>query len=355
MMGSSSSVIGPVGGKEVRQCWICFAEEEVELGRTGREWVRPCRCRGTTRWVHQSCLLSWLDSQVQQDSLVVAPAAKCPQCHTAYQMSEALVLPKWALVALDRARSWAEEALLYSSLGAIASGIYLVSAAYGLGTVSAVLGRAEVRRQWALLNARQGWLRAVEAMRLATGVPLVSVFVLSLRYRGLRGLQMLLPFFVYEGPASLRLRWPPPSSTLALAIPIAAELYEGLVERRLLPRLRRALLPDLAPGESAEPIDHLERPSLLSQLDSLDSVSETDDHTLKISIVDAMSTLLFPIVSAGFGWLLFGRCSRLDPWQRTVFGGLLLVLAKDAFHTLTWYQRHLTRQTRRILDHHPAP
>lgn len=342
--GQRSSVV------EVRQCWICFHEEEVKVVGLDKEWVRPCRCRGTTKWVHQSCLLFWLDSLDQQDSLIMPPAAKCPQCHTAYQLSEALVLPKWTLMAMDRMKSWAEEALLYSSLGAIASGIYLVSTAYGLGTISVVLGKTEVLRQWTLLNSRQGWLKVFEAMRLATGIPLVSLFALSLRYRGIRGLQMLLPFFIYEGPSSLRLRWPLSNSTLTLMVPIVAEVYEGVVGKLLLSKVRKALAPELATGESND-LDDAEQPFLRIHLNSIESISEADDHTLRFNVIDAMSTLLFPIASAGLGWLLFGRWTRLDPWQRTLFGGFILVLAKDAFRTLTWYQKYLIRSTRRILDH----
>ena len=133
-------------------------------------------------------------------------------------------------------------------------------------------------------------------------------------------------------------------------VPIVAEVYEGIVEKLLLSKFRKALAPELALGESDD-LDNADRPSLLSHLDSIDSISETDDHVLKISVIDAMSTLLFPIASAGLGWLLFGRWTRFDPWQRSLFGGFILVLAKDAFRTLTWYQKYLTRRTRRILDH----
>ena len=43
-----------------RSCWVCFATDEDD--RTA-EWVRPCRCRGSTKWVHQACLQRWVDEK----------------------------------------------------------------------------------------------------------------------------------------------------------------------------------------------------------------------------------------------------------------------------------------------------
>ena len=38
---------------ERKTCWVCFAtEEEDPYGK----WVQPCRCKGTTKWVHTFCL-----------------------------------------------------------------------------------------------------------------------------------------------------------------------------------------------------------------------------------------------------------------------------------------------------------
>lgn len=31
-----------------RYCWVCFATDEDD---ENAEWVQPCNCRGTTKWV----------------------------------------------------------------------------------------------------------------------------------------------------------------------------------------------------------------------------------------------------------------------------------------------------------------
>ncbi|ELK00913.1 E3 ubiquitin-protein ligase MARCH5 [Pteropus alecto] len=65
-------------------CWVCFATDEDD--RTA-EWVRPCRCRGSTKWVHQACLQRWVDEKQRGNSTA---RVACPQCNAEYL----IVFPK---------------------------------------------------------------------------------------------------------------------------------------------------------------------------------------------------------------------------------------------------------------------
>ncbi|NXX28154.1 MARH5 ligase, partial [Nicator chloris] len=67
-----------------RSCWVCFATDEDD--RTA-EWVRPCRCRGSTKWVHQTCLQRWVDEKQRGNSTA---RVACPQCNAEYL----IVFPK---------------------------------------------------------------------------------------------------------------------------------------------------------------------------------------------------------------------------------------------------------------------
>lgn len=69
-----------------RLCWVCLNSEEDEdeedIAQNGPvEWVQPCRCKGTARWVHRACLNRFIDEKrkVHFDDKV-----KCPQCNTRY-------------------------------------------------------------------------------------------------------------------------------------------------------------------------------------------------------------------------------------------------------------------------------
>lgn len=68
----------PVNNEEERCCWICFATDEDNRLAT---WVQPCKCRGTTKWVHQSCLYRWVDEKQKGNAL---RPVTCQQCQTEY-------------------------------------------------------------------------------------------------------------------------------------------------------------------------------------------------------------------------------------------------------------------------------
>lgn len=39
-----------------KHCWVCFGTDDDEF-EGSRDWVSPCKCRGSTRWViYQSIL-----------------------------------------------------------------------------------------------------------------------------------------------------------------------------------------------------------------------------------------------------------------------------------------------------------
>lgn len=66
-------------GEPERCCWICFATDEDNRLAA---WVKPCQCRGTTKWVHQSCLYRWIDEKTQKGNAL--RTVSCPQCQTEY-------------------------------------------------------------------------------------------------------------------------------------------------------------------------------------------------------------------------------------------------------------------------------
>lgn len=41
-----------------RYCWVCFATDEDDKMAA---WVQPCKCSGTTKWVHQVQIIKYFD------------------------------------------------------------------------------------------------------------------------------------------------------------------------------------------------------------------------------------------------------------------------------------------------------
>lgn len=89
-----------------RSCWVCFATDEDD--RTA-EWVRPCRCRGSTKWVHQACLQRWVDEKQRGNSTA---RVACPQCNAEYL----IVFPKLGKKILKTNTNMCHVIILYITL-----------------------------------------------------------------------------------------------------------------------------------------------------------------------------------------------------------------------------------------------
>ncbi|MED6277364.1 E3 ubiquitin-protein ligase marchf5 [Characodon lateralis] len=115
-----------------KHCWVCFATDRDDCSA---EWVSPCRCKGCTKWIHQSCLQRWLDEKQKGNS---GGAVNCPQCGTEY----CIIFPKMGplvffLQRVDRALSRASP---FAAVGVVAGTVYWSAVTYGAVTVMQVVG-----------------------------------------------------------------------------------------------------------------------------------------------------------------------------------------------------------------------
>ncbi|KAM4527495.1 E3 ubiquitin-protein ligase MARCHF5 [Odontesthes bonariensis] len=115
-----------------KHCWVCFATERDDCSA---EWVSPCRCKGCTKWIHQSCLQRWLDEKQKANS---GAAVSCPQCGTEYH----IIFPKmgplvYFLQQVDRALSRASP---FAAVGVVVGTVYWSAVTYGAVTVMQVVG-----------------------------------------------------------------------------------------------------------------------------------------------------------------------------------------------------------------------
>lgn len=67
-------------GDNEKYCWICHNSQD-DLS----QWVKPCKCRGTAKWVHQNCLQIWVFEQ--QEGRIYIRNGNCSQCKTEYVIS----------------------------------------------------------------------------------------------------------------------------------------------------------------------------------------------------------------------------------------------------------------------------
>ncbi|XP_002131907.2 E3 ubiquitin-protein ligase MARCHF5 [Ciona intestinalis] len=127
--------VAPDNPDTSKSCWVCFGSESDDITAM---WIRPCRCRGTTKWVHHNCLMRWVDEKQKGHSYT---KVHCPQCNTEY----VITFPPFGkfcgiIQTVDR--------MIYKASPLIATGVllgsvYWTAVTYGAITVMQVLGHKE--------------------------------------------------------------------------------------------------------------------------------------------------------------------------------------------------------------------
>lgn len=118
-----------------RYCWVCFASEDDDKTAA---WVRPCRCKGTTKWVHQNCLQRWIDEKQKGNS---STKVACPQCNTEY----IIIFPHLGTVVyvMDFVDRLVYRVCPFLASGILIGSVYWSAVTYGAVTVMQVLGNKE--------------------------------------------------------------------------------------------------------------------------------------------------------------------------------------------------------------------
>ena len=60
---------------EEKECRICFESTNSE------DFISPCFCRGTSKWVHHECLQTWRENSENQEAKI-----KCMECNYEYNL-----------------------------------------------------------------------------------------------------------------------------------------------------------------------------------------------------------------------------------------------------------------------------
>ncbi|XP_035691919.1 E3 ubiquitin-protein ligase MARCHF5-like [Branchiostoma floridae] len=116
-------------------CWVCFATVEDE---PTAKWLRPCHCRGTSKWVHEACLQRWIDEKQKGNSTT---KVRCPQCEAEY----IIVFPSCSPLVkiLEGVDSWLLSISPYCAGIGFCISVYWCSWTFGFLTVVQVMGLQE--------------------------------------------------------------------------------------------------------------------------------------------------------------------------------------------------------------------
>lgn len=121
MLGTQKST------EDGRYCWVCFATDEDDKLAA---WVQPCKCSGTTKWVHQSCLQRWVDEKQKGNAF---KRVNCPQCRSEY----IIVFPEMGTFVsiLEGIDSMIKRLSPFLAAGVIVGALYWTAVTYGAVTV----------------------------------------------------------------------------------------------------------------------------------------------------------------------------------------------------------------------------
>ncbi|XP_017000104.2 E3 ubiquitin-protein ligase MARCHF5 [Drosophila takahashii] len=273
---------------EERSCWICFAGEE---DNRRAKWVQPCRCRGATKWVHQSCLYRWIDEKQRGNH---RRSVSCAQCQTEY----IIVFPRMNLLAgalefLDLA---VRRTCPYVAAGMFMCCVYWTAITYGAITVIQVLGQK----------------RGLELMEN-------EVFLL-----------VGLPFIPVGLVLSRLVRWED------AVLKAMRSRYNIL---RKLPFFHWAGEPELGGGSGLS-----DSSSSLPPLQNSPAMTEP----LYISRLFCGAVFL-PTVATAMGNVFFASLD--DPLQRTLLGGFTYIGVKGLLKIYLRQKLYVRRRRRRIVNY----
>lgn len=358
-----------------RQCWICFSEEPVGSG----DMVRPCKCRGTSGWVHHGCLLDWIQVRSGQagasyaslnSSALLAPS--CPQCATPYVIREKYSLPRGVMSFVLQMRKWRDTVLLGSLFAGTGVLLYGAAWGYGLCAFASVSGPNEFGSFFRQHLARVSNSPTADSLiKSFIGIPLITLGTLSWNFSSLSWVFPLLPPILFANDV---ISWNSPLSpkmcTLMLPMGLFAyrllwtKVYPGLAKNWLarygLKDVESSSYSDLPTptltlsGTANSPLN-LGGAAAGQEISDEDDDDSIDDRELRVSLLSITANLTFPFAAAFVGYLLFGR--RLSSWlpfHRALVGGSLLLLSQDILHFFLWWQRVAIRPFRRILNYSPS-
>ncbi|KNE61375.1 hypothetical protein AMAG_06204 [Allomyces macrogynus ATCC 38327] len=308
--------ITPAMADDIR-CWICYGDYTET---PSHRWVKPCKCRGSLGFTHESCLLRFIASKGDTEK----PC--CPQCQTPYR----LISPAPAsLVWLRRADALIGKAVPYVvMLGAGLSAIF-VSTTYGVYVLMAMGG--DEADKW-LADPEWGW-------RVWAGLPLIPVGLVVARLDSLDRVLPLVPLWLLDAKG-ITVSWPPSPVTAMVALPWLRAAYKSL--RRSI--TEAILLPILLERDPAEEELHNEtdlgkpvEPAVDAEAErarreqALADLRLSNKRDMTRMSVDA---IVFPAVAAHVGRALAAWVpgfKRVFPTTllQSLVGGVVVVVAKD--------------------------
>ncbi|RKP10201.1 hypothetical protein THASP1DRAFT_28002 [Thamnocephalis sphaerospora] len=329
--GQAIETLVPEISEERRKCWICFGEEGEGDDKESR-WVKPCHCSLES---HEECLLNWIS---ENQKGIPLKKVRCPQCQAVYVLVEQRSL---FMEIMSNCEVVVRSTVPYITILGFACSTLVTSTTYGAYVVLTMCGTEYGEY---LLGGPNPW-----GWRVWVGLPMIPAGLIMSRIKSLNSFMLLFPLSIVGGP-HFRLTWPPrPAATVAL-LPWIRMAYNGIYSLAF-DRMERRWNQELSRNTNVDS-NALGLAALLNDDGNVDEDALFEGmYSMVRSVIGA---LLLPAVASFCGSLLgrigFVRSRVTDPFNRSVLGGCLFIVAKDLINLLYKYQRVTHRRSRRVRD-----
>jgi len=138
----------------VKKCWICIGESTEDDPDNPPVWRSPCKCNLTA---HETCLLDWVADLENPKKDRVTSRIECPQCKSEIKIAR----PNSYIVKATRATNHALGQLVLPGVGGLVFGsIWAGAWIHGFQSVYLVFGEPDSRRIFEQAATHRGWLSA---------------------------------------------------------------------------------------------------------------------------------------------------------------------------------------------------
>jgi len=289
---SSTATIQRQPSLQQRQCWVCFATDEDD---PDTEWSRPCKCRGSTKWVHQKCLQRWVDEKQRGNTFA---AVACGSCGYTY----AIVYPRanLAVLVLEKLDRMIAKVCPMMTGGIIVISLYWTAVTYGAVTVMQLMGSERGLQT----------LEKTDPVILLLGLPTIPIALITFKM----------------------IRW-------------EDKVVEWLRDLYVSPRSgsrRRLEIP--AEGEAAVPPA---APIANEQAAQQQIIRDAASATRILC-----GALALPTIAVTVGKIVYGETVS-PPLKRAFYGAAIFVVVRGATKIYYKYKQMIRQKNRRIIDYRP--
>lgn len=296
---------------DTKYCWVCFATDEDD---NLAAWVQPCKCIGTTKWVHQHCLQRWVDVKQRGNSF---KRVNCPQCQSEYII---VFPPTGPLIGMmEGFDAMIRRLCPFLAAGVFVGSLYWTAVTYGAITILQIIGHKE----------GLDMMEQTDPFMLLIGLPTIPVGLVIGRL--FRWEDIVLRFIQNRQISGRKFQ------LLSLFIPINGRTSSSATDTTA------AAANDILPGGGGDN-------------DGNNGIGGDPAYSNSVALSTSVSAsrilcgaMLLPTFSTIFGRLFFD--SIQNNVHRTIMGGLTFIVIKGAIKIYFQQQQFHRRRQRKILEY----